>query len=208
MHRISVSTLIRKHPFCRGARRQAGLSALLIVAGILPFATAVKADDAPPGDRIIGEWLVDSRDATVEIRGHGTGKDRHYEGRLVWLKDDRYHPEDGPKLAGKPVMDLHNPDPAKRHRTLLGMQLLWDLKYRDGYWQGGRVYNADSGHTYDCTVHLVDQDHLRLHGYVGIPLFGGSTVWTRLNWQPPQPLNPDEAPPPAVQQSGKAGQGG
>lgn len=133
-----------------------------------------------PGDALIGDWLVESRDATIRIYGAGSGDDRHYDGRIVWLKDDHYHDDDGPELAGKPVMDLHNPEADKRQRPLLGLPLLWDLRYKNGEWSEGRVYNADNGHSYRCTIRLIDADHLRLRGYLGIPLLGGSTTWTRV----------------------------
>ena len=74
------------------------------------------------------------------------------------------------------------------------MRLLWGLHF-DGKdtWQDGRVYDSDDGHTYHCHVHMEDPDHLRLRGYVGFSLLGGSTVWTRTsgpygqNWQLPPP---------------------
>ncbi|GEM_PF-154596 len=178
-------------PEFRNARRTLA-SAALIVAGIMGAGTVVYADPPLPGDRIIGDWLVESRDATVAITALGEGDSRHYEGHIVWLKDDRYHPQDGPELDGKPVMDLHNPDPAKRQRTLLGSLLVWDMRFDGKQWSGGRVYNSDNGHSYNCSLRLLDDDHLRLRGYVGISLLGGNTTWTRLRWTQANPM-----PPPA-----------
>lgn len=138
------------------------------------------AADAPSPDALIGDWLVDSRDAIIHIDGIGAGSSRRYVGHIAWLRDARYLPEDGPALEGKPLMDLNNPDPALRSQPLLGLRLLWDLRFEDDRWIGGRVYDSDNGHTFDCTVQMADADHLRLHAYVlHLTLLGGSTVWTR-----------------------------
>ena len=141
--------------------------------------TAAAAEPLPP-DTIIGTWLVDSRDAVIRIDGVGDGNSRRYVGHIAWIQDDHYHAEDGPALDGKPVVDLNNPDPAQRNQPLLGLRLLWDLRYEQSHWIGGRIYDSDNGHIFDCTVQLKDADHLRLHAYVlHLPLLGGSTIWTR-----------------------------
>lgn len=151
---------------------------------LFPALTAT-ADPQPP-DTIEGDWLVASGDAVIHIEGVGDPGSRRYDGHLVWLKDDRYHPSDGPALDGKPVMDLNNPDPALRSRPMLGLKLLWDLRYEDQHWIGGRIYDSDDGHTFDCSVQMKDADHLKLHAYVlHLPLLGGSTTWTRSRVPPP-----------------------
>lgn len=146
---------------------------------------------ADPADAIVGDWLVATRDAVVRFsRGAGGS----YEAHIVWQLHDRYGPEDGPELNGKPALDRNNPDPALRSRTIDNLLLIWGLHYHpdEQEWNGGHVYDADDGHTYRCLVRLEDPDHLRLRGYVGISLLGGSSVWTRVTRFPPRP---DEAAP-------------
>lgn len=153
-----------------------------IAAGLAATLSWTPASASSAGDAILGYWLVHSRDAIVHITASGQGAARHYRGRLVWLKQSRYTAEDGPQRAGKLITDTHNPDPAKRNRPLLGLTIVWGLRYdpEDHEWRDGRVYNSDDGRTYHCLVRLEDQDHLILRGYIGIPLFGGSTTWTRV----------------------------
>ncbi len=169
---------------------------LLSLLLLLPFVPA-GAGEALPADAVVGDWLVDSHDAIIRIEGFGEGPARRYVGHILWLKDERYHAEDGPALDGKPLMDLNNPDPAQRSQPLLGLRLLWDLRRDDDHWIGGRVYDADNGHTFDCTVQMKDADHLKLHAYIlHLSLLGGSTVWTRTN-QPPPALPAPSSPAPA-----------
>lgn len=140
---------------------------------------------ADPADSIVGDWLVESRDAVVRIVRGADG----YEGRIVWQLRDHYGPEDGPELDGKVAVDRNNPDPALRSRTIDDMLLIWGLHYHQEQqeWNGGHVYDADDGHTYRCLIRIKDPDHLKLRGYFGITLLGGSTLWTRVERFPPRP---------------------
>jgi len=48
-------------------------------------------------------------------------------------------------------------------------------------WKDGQIYDPDSGKTYKAIIRLKENDlnHLSLKGYVGIPLFGRASEWTR-----------------------------
>lgn len=146
----------------------------LLLAGTLATA-AGWADE--PSDAIVGYWMVDSRDAVIQLQPDG---DR-YEGRIAWLKQATYGPQDGPQLDGKPVTDRENPDQSQRSRPLLGLRMLWDLRYDadDHKWRDGRVYNSDDGRTYHCELWMDGPNRLKVRGYVGFSLFGGTTTWSR-----------------------------
>ena len=139
---------------------------------------------ADPADGIVGNWLVESADAVIRIERHGDT----YEGFIAWQLRNTYGPEDGPDLDGKIATDRNNPDPALRSRPLDGLRLIWGLRYdaRHQEWSGGHVYDSDDGHTFRCQMRLIDPDHIRLRGYVGITLLGGSSTWTRVNKFPPE----------------------
>jgi uncharacterized protein (DUF2147 family) len=141
--------------------------------------------DGSPGQAIVGDWLVASRDAIIRIEQQGDA----YVGTIVWQLHDTYGPEDGPALNGKTVTDLHNPNPALRSRPLTGLRLLWGLRYdvAEKTWVDGFVYNSDNGKEYHCQIHLSSPDQLVLHGYIGITLLGGNTRWTRTHEPFPAP---------------------
>jgi uncharacterized protein (DUF2147 family) len=46
-------------------------------------------------------------------------------------------------------------------------------------WDKGRIYDPESGKTYKSKMTLAAPNRLEIRGYVGIPLFGRSTTWTR-----------------------------
>lgn len=156
---------------------------------LLALSCGATSAQSPASDAvaITGDWLVESRDAIIRIEPQGDT----FVGTIVWQLHDTYGPEDGPELNGKAVTDRHNPDPALRSRPLTGLRLLWGLRY-DGdakAWVDGRVYNADNGKEYHCEVHLRSPDRLVLRGYIGIPLLGGSTTWTRTHEPFPVPAS-------------------
>ena len=86
----------------------------------------------------------------------------------------------GDKLCGKPKTDIHNPDAALQKRPLCGLPMLWGFSPdRSGGWTGGYVYDPEKGKTYTSVMHLKPDSTLSVRGYIGIPLLGRSTIWTR-----------------------------
>ncbi len=82
--------------------------------------------------------------------------------------------------AGTPRLDYHNPDSAKRSRPILGLQIVNDFIFAgENVWKGGTVYDPKSGNTYRGKMTLISPDVLDLRGFIGIPLFGRTTTWTR-----------------------------
>lgn len=163
-----------------------GVLACLLLWGLAGQAMADgTAAYAPAPSDIVGDWLVESRDAVIRIEQVGD----EYQGYILWQLHDTYGPEDGPALNGKTVTDIHNPNPALRSRPLTGLRLLTGLKFNpeDERWEHGHVYNSDDGRTYNCWVRLRSLNRLQLHGYIGISLFGGSTVWNRVTMRKPAP---------------------
>lgn len=122
-------------------------------------------------DKILGNWLSEEKDGRIEI--YKTGD--KYFGKLVWGRE--LVEADG-KTPRKDRTDTKNSDPALRSRPLLGLVLLTNFKYDDGEWNGGKIYDPKSGKTYSCTMKLKG-DKLEIRGYVGLSMFGRTTVWTR-----------------------------
>jgi uncharacterized protein (DUF2147 family) len=79
-------------------------------------------------------------------------------------------------------LDVHNPDPARRTEPLCGLRLMGGFKpsKRAGSWEGGWVYDPDNGRTYSGTISMIDNNTVRLRGYVGISLFGRTLILHRV----------------------------
>jgi uncharacterized protein (DUF2147 family) len=135
---------------------------------------AAVACGAGPGD-ILGMWKTERDESQVEIFRCG----KKLCGKIVSLKNPNYtESRDGP--VGTPILDRKNPDPALRSRPVIGLQILEGFTEQgDNTWGNGTCYDPKSGTTYRGKIHLASSRRLELRGFVGIPLFGRTSVWTR-----------------------------
>jgi uncharacterized protein (DUF2147 family) len=122
-------------------------------------------------DDIVGIWLTGGKEpAKVQIYKAG----EKYYGKIIWLKN--------PTKDGKPLVDSNNPDKAKRNNSVIGLLILIGFKFDgDDEWDGGDIYDPESGKTYSCYMYLKGKDTLKIRGYVGISLFGRTETWTKSN---------------------------
>jgi uncharacterized protein (DUF2147 family) len=163
------------------SKRAFGLIAASLVAGVVvtPAASSAhglsESDAMPlatkyPADAILGEWSTQRE----ENRPPGRIKfvradDGTYSGILSWSSDPN------------PKKDVHNKDPKLRDRPLVGTVLFWHLRYEDGEYVDGYVYNPEDGDTYRLKAEVLTPDSLKIRGYLGISLLGQSKVWARFH---------------------------
>jgi len=116
-------------------------------------------------DTIQGTWIVPDEDAHVTIYT----RNGLFYGKLSWLKE----PDE---------RDTKNPDPKCRNDVLLGKEILKEFSFKKDKWAGGTVYDPNSGNTYQGKIWIRDDDRntLYLKGFVGIPIFGRSEKWKRI----------------------------
>ena len=156
-------------------RRLLGPLLLLVLAAITPPLHAADAE----ADAVVGTWLTEAGEkggrAYVQVARQG---DR-LVGRIVRLEEPDF--EAGHPRAGKPKVDLENPDPKLRERPIVGLQILQGFTYAgDGKWTGGTIYDPANGKTYKAQITLNDRNTLALRGYIGIPALGRTTTWKRV----------------------------
>jgi uncharacterized protein (DUF2147 family) len=140
----------------------------VLVASVVLLLAGIIHGQEPGADAILGNWLTDEGKAIVEMYRCAN----RYCGKIIWLKEP--HTEDGTNK-----LDTKNPDPSKRNRTLIGLDIVWDFKYGGGgSWVDGRIYDPDNGKTYSCKMKL-QTNQLKVRGYIGFSLIGRTTIWTR-----------------------------
>ncbi len=127
-------------------------------------------------DDILGFWLTKSETAVIkiykEIEKDDEETETEYRGKIVWIKDIHTG-----KVPDK--FDKENPKKELRKRSLLGLQNLDDFEFDGSEWTGGEIYDPKTGKTYSAKMRLENKNELHLRGYVGIPLFGRTSVWKR-----------------------------
>lgn len=136
----------------------------------LTFAMLTFSMMAQNADRVVGYYLtVDDKTGAeksqVQILKANNGT---YFGKIVWLKE--------PTRDGKPKVDTQNPEKSLQSRPIIGLALIQDFKYSDNKWKNGKIYDPNSGKTYNCEMTL-DGNKLKVTGYVGASWMGlGKTV--------------------------------
>ena len=127
----------------------------------LTFALPAAARDTD----VTGYWLTQNERSVVEIQECEQG----LCGNIHWIID------------GGMEYDSKNPDESLRDTPMCGLPILWGFDQNGNEWTGGKIYKADDGDTYNANMTLLGDGRLRVRGYIGMPLFGKTQIWTRVN---------------------------
>ncbi|MCJ2013781.1 DUF2147 domain-containing protein [Methylobacterium sp. J-076] len=139
------------------------LSPAFVLAGL----TAAQAE--MPKDPS-GTWLTGDGRAKIQI--DRCGANQHFVcGKVVWLKVATTD-------AGAPRTDIKNPDPKKRARPVIGLQLIDSLKPEEDKFSG-QIYNVEEGKTYDVSMERESESELSVSGCL-LKILCGSQTWTRV----------------------------
>lgn len=116
-----------------------------------------------------GTWMSEDGGLKVELTDCGA----KLCGHVVWLGE----PID--ENTGKPKTDQLNPDPDKRDRPLIGLQVVRDMAPAGPDRWSGLIYNAEDGHEYRARLRITGERTAVLEGCILRVLCMGHT-WTRV----------------------------
>lgn len=99
--------------------------------------------------------------------------------------------QNGKELSGSVVKLFKHPNKrcvacegAKHNQPILGMEVMMNLQpsmENKLEWVGGTILDPKNGKTYHCNIRLIDRGHkLIVRGFIGLPLFGRSQTWERV----------------------------
>lgn len=139
---------------------------LSLTVAATTLSSAAFAQNTPDAE---GYWLTENKRAVIKTE---KCDGNHLCGQIYWI------------IEGGMQTDSNNPDEALRNRPMCGLTILNGFTQNRNnakVWEGGHIYKADDGDTYNATVTIKDEQHLWLRGYVGLPIFGKSQTWTRVD---------------------------
>ncbi len=135
------------------------VSPIVTATGFLAMLLATTAALADP----IGEWRV--ADGTATVRIHHCGK--ALCGYIA-------------TTATAPGKDDRNPDPRKRGRSVLGLEILINMiAAGDNRWTG-TTYNAQDGQYYSAALSMEGERGLKIQGCAPGGGVCGSESWSRV----------------------------
>ena len=136
----------------------------MIRALLAAFLLLVPLPGAAAAPSVEGLWLTDDGKALIRIAPCG----QRMCGRIARVLDT------GPNVPGT---DVNNPDPRRRNRPIVGLQILSGFRGGPSEWTGGQAYDPKSGSSYKSSLRLNADGSLRVTGCV---LFVcRSRRWTR-----------------------------
>lgn len=139
-------------------------STMKYFAAILSFMflviTNTRAQTNP--DEIVGVYHTPKKDGKVAIYKKGST----YFGKLIW--------------GIKNLIDKNNPDKTLRTRNMVGSDFMTGFTFKDGEYVNGKIYDPESGKTYNCKMWL-DDSQLKVRGYWGVSLLGRTETFVRTN---------------------------
>ena len=144
---------------------------ILLCATLLINPSWAKIDSS-----VEGLWKTQDGRAKVDIKPCASGSNTVC-GKIIQLRE----PLD--PTTGHEKTDQLNPEEKLKNRKLIGMMMLWDFKPESddsNRWSEGKIYNPREGKTYSAEMEVTEGGkQLSIRGYIGLPIFGQSQIWTR-----------------------------
>jgi uncharacterized protein (DUF2147 family) len=140
----------------------------ILTSAVFGFAVLSATALAEPPE---GNWI--SQDGGTKVRVSACGAHKLC-GTVVWL-DQLIDPD-----TGKPKTDKHNPDPEKRARPLIGLQVARGLTPSGPNTWSRSIYNADDGRTYKAHLTVKDDGVAKIKGCI-LAVLCKAHSWKRVN---------------------------
>ena len=122
-----------------------------------------------PSERLIGVWESEEKNLLIQI----SKEEGQFVGTMTYFQ-----------CATETIMrtrvDSENPDPRLVDRKLLGLKLVEKLTYEgNNVWGGGKIYDPNSGNTYEARIQLINSNTVVVRGYWKFRWIGRSMVFNR-----------------------------
>lgn len=124
----------------------------------------------------LGKWkTVDDENGKVRSVVEIYEQDGKLFGKILELRN-RAADEDP-----DPICDDCDKDDPRYNQRVIGMVFLTDLKKtNDKLWENGKILDPKNGSVYSCYIKLVEDNKLRVRGYLGFSLLGRTQFWYRV----------------------------
>ena len=119
---------------------------------------ALIAAPALAADPVQGIWLARGGAGAISIAPCLSAQDQLC-GTITWVRNP----------ADAVTLDANNPIPAMRVRPILGMPVLWGHRQTaPGRWSGGKIYDPNSGRTYNSRISMQPDGLLKVEACVAV----------------------------------------
>jgi uncharacterized protein (DUF2147 family) len=98
----------------------------------------------------------------------------------VYEKNGKLHGKIIKLLSGATITKCDACTGDKKGKSLVGMEILWNLTKSGNTWDDGEILDPKKGKVYSVKVELDGKDKLKVRGYLGVSLLGRTQTWYRV----------------------------
>lgn len=140
---------------------------------VLTVTGALKASPQNNPDDIIGRWMSTENNLAVEI----FKTNNEYKAKVIWIDDS-----DDKNRPMNIRSDWKNPDERLRARKIIGLVVMHGLFYNkeNNDWEGGRIYDPNSGKDWNAKVWVMRGDRLKVRGYWDFQMLGKDILFKKV----------------------------
>lgn len=139
---------------------------LVLVAS---FFVSSSVNTVRPDEQLVGIWESEEKNLQIEMMENGG----QFHGRMIYFKCST-------DQEMKSLKDVENPDKDLTNRNLLGLVLVTGLAYQgDNVWDDGKIYDPNSGRTFEARIHLTGPRSATVRGYWKYRWIGRSMIFHR-----------------------------
>ena len=81
-----------------------------------------------------------------------------------------------PEDQGKRCVKCEGP---KKNKPIEGLIIVNDLVKRTDGWEEGTILDPKTGKVYDCYLEFIDNNTLKVRGFIGLSFLGRTQIWKR-----------------------------
>ena len=120
------------------------------------------------GQSVIGHWetyddKTNEKKAIIEI----------YE------SENRYYGKIVENISGEANAICENCNGKNKDQPIIGLVVIEDIKKDGDEFNGGTILDPNNGKTYKCYLELINNNKLKVRGYLGFSVFGRTQYWIR-----------------------------
>ena len=149
------------------------MTGLLMTALAFSFVVGISQTVRAGHGGVLQTWYTLDNKSKVQVYKCG----EKICGKFIWVKEPLTE-------EGKPKVDINNEDESVRGKPIIGLVMLngfvEDAETAHA-WTAGTIYDPENGKTYSSKMTLNDDGTLTVRGYVGLPIFGRSQEWVKVD---------------------------
>ena len=97
----------------------------------------------------------------------------------IYKEQNLYYGKIIEKFTGPQDATCEKCEGSKKDAPIIGLVIIENIQKEDDSFEGGTILDPESGDVYKCYLKLVNDNKLKVRGYLGVSLFGRTQYWLR-----------------------------